>query len=293
MQGRKDINMDLNFENLVEAFYLSGLNPGDIVLVQSDVSKLGRPEGSRSKQEILEFYLNAFKAVLGSDGTLVVCTSFEDYGRYGTPFHLEASPSRLGAFSEYVRTQTESIRSLHPLMSLTALGKHASKICGAPHFDAFGWDSPWGRLHRENAKLCTLGLSRHLEFGMTFVHYVEQCYGVPYQYNKVYTVPVYAGEEQISGCFTMNVRYLDFGVCYDTLKVKKELLASGLGKEISIGRDAVFSTTSDHVFETMIRKFRENRFFMLTQKPSFREGEIPLDGPTGEMKIAYDKGNEI
>ncbi|WP_071992243.1 AAC(3) family N-acetyltransferase [Leptolyngbya sp. PCC 6406] len=262
-------------------------------MVQSDVSKLGRPEGLRSKQEILEFYLNAFEIVLGSDGTLVVCTSFEDYGRYGTPFHLETSPSRLGAFSEYVRTQPGAIRSLHPLMSLTALGKHASEICSAPHFDAFGWDSPWGRLHRANAKLYTLGLSRHLEFGMTFVHYVEQCYGVPYQYNKVYAAPVFASGKQILGCFTMNVRYLDFGVCYDTLKVKEELLKSGFGKEDFIGRDAIFSTTSNHVFEVMLQKFREDRFFMLTQKPSFREGEIPLDGPTGEMKIIYDKGNEI
>ena len=135
----------------------------------------------------------------------------------------------------------------HPIRSsLSVPSAHrAEEICAAPHFDGFGWDSPWGRLHRIGARLCTLGLSRHDEFGMTFVHYVEQLHGVPYQYNKVYTAPVFENGRRIEGVFTMNVRYLDYGVEYDTLRVKREVLSHGKGQERPFGRDTVFMATCD------------------------------------------------
>ena len=197
----------LTFEEAVQTLKAVGLGAGDTVLVQSDVSRLGRLDGARTGEDILAFHRDAFQAVIGPEGTLAVCTAFEDYGRYGTEFHVESSPSRLGSFSEYIRQFSGAVRSSHPIVSVCAIGRRAKEICAAPHFDGFGWDSPWGRLHRIGARLCTLGLSRHDEFGMTFVHYVEQLYGVPYQDNKVYTAPVFDNGRQIEGVFTMNVRY--------------------------------------------------------------------------------------
>lgn len=281
----------LTFEEAVQGLKAVGLRAGDTVLVQSDVSRLGRVDGARTREDILAFHRDAFQAVIGPDGTLAVCTAFEDYGRYGTEFHVESSPSRLGSFSEYIRKSPGAVRSSHPIVSVCAVGRRAEEICAAPHFDGFGWDSPWGRLHRIGARLCTLGLSRHDEFGMTFVHYVEQLYGVPYQYNKVFTAPVFENGRQIEGVFTMNVRYLDYGVEYDTSKVKREVLSRGKGQERAYGRDTVFMATCDDLVDVMMASFRRDRYFMLAHPPRFRSGEMPMDGPTGEMQRSVDRGS--
>lgn len=280
----------LTFEEAVQALKAVGLCAGDTVLVQSDVSRLGRVDGARTREDILAFHRDAFRAVIGPEGTLAVCTAFEDYGRYGTEFHVESSPSRLGSFSEFIRQSAGAIRSSHPIVSVCAIGYRAQAICAAPHFDGFGWDSPWGRLHRIGGRLCTLGLSRHDEFGMTFVHYVEQLYGVPYQYNKVFTAPVFEKGRQIEGVFTMNVRYLDYGVEYDTLKVKREVLSRDKGQERAYGRDTVFMAKCDDLVDVMMASFRRDRYFMLARPPRFRSGEIPMDGPTGEMRRSVDRG---
>ena len=82
----------LTFEEAVQGLKAVGLRAGDTVLVQSDASRLGRVDGARTREDILAFHRDAFQAVIGPEGTLAVCTAFEDYGRYGTEFHVESVP---------------------------------------------------------------------------------------------------------------------------------------------------------------------------------------------------------
>ena len=171
----------LTHRELTETLREAGLGPGDVVLVQSDLLQVGPVEAGRNREDILEFYLTAFQEVLTSEGTLAVLTAFEDYGWIGTPFIREESPSRSGVFSEYVRTRPGAVRSMHPIASITGLGRQAEEICGGPHYDGYGYDSPWGRLHRLNARIMTFGYCFRPD-GMTFLHYVENLYGVPFLY---------------------------------------------------------------------------------------------------------------
>jgi aminoglycoside 3-N-acetyltransferase len=279
----------LSFKELTAALLKAGLGAGDTALLHSDLSTMGLVEGARDREGVLEFYFNAFLEVLGPSGTLTMCTSFEDYGRYGSPFDLEQSPSRLGALSEYLRTRPNAVRSLHPIVSLTAFGARAEEICGGCHNDGFGYDSPWGRLHRADAKLLTLGMGRYPEMGLTFLHYIEHAFGVPYQYTKIFNAPVTRGGKLVSGPFTMSVRYLDFGITYDTNRFKNELLSAGRAKLIPVGADAVFCTTASHAMEFAVERLRENRYYFLKEAPRFRAGEIPMDGATGELQYVYDK----
>ena len=89
----------------------------------------------------------------------------------------------------------------------------------------------------------------------------------------------------------MNVRYLDYGVDYDTLKVKREVLSRGKGQERAYGRDTVFMATCDDLVDVMMASFRRDRYFMLAHPPRFRSGEMPMDGPTGEMQRSVDRGS--
>ncbi|MDP3183188.1 MAG: AAC(3) family N-acetyltransferase, partial [Desulfobaccales bacterium] len=141
----------LKYEELVRALERGGVARGDIVHVQSDLRRIGPVDCEPSREAMLAFYAAAFQEVLGPEGTMTVGTSFEDYARYGIPFVREESPSRQGAFSEYIRTRTGAVRSLHPIVSVTGLGARSEEICGGPHYNGFGYESAWGRLHRLNA----------------------------------------------------------------------------------------------------------------------------------------------
>jgi len=279
----------LTRSELISALYESGLAKGDLVHVQADLRRIGPADCEPDREHMLQFYLSAFEEVLGPGGTITVGTAFEDYGRYFVPFVREESPSRQGAFSEYVRCRPGAVRSIHPIVSVTGLGARAAEICGGAHYDGFGYDSAWGRLHRNNARIMALGLGVEHEGGTTFFHYLEKLYGVPYQYTKIYTTPVYSGGLEIPGPFTMSVRYLDFRIVNDTLRFKRHLVETGNACVVPLGRAHIMCTTANQVIEEGVRCLNRDRYFLLAEPPQFRSGEIPMDGPTGPMQVVYDK----
>jgi aminoglycoside N3'-acetyltransferase len=276
---------------LIDGLSACGVVSGDIVHVQSDLRRIGPVDAPLTSQGVCDFYLNALREILGPTGTLTVCTAFEDYGRYGTPFVREESPSRLGIFSEHVRRQPGAIRSIHPIMSVTAIGARADELCGGSHYEGFGWNSPWGRLHRANAKILTLGMGRN-GGGTTFFHYVEHLYGVPYQYTKIYTTEVLAQGRKIPGPFTMSVRYLDFGIENSPVRVKSCMVDLGEATEVMIGRAPTWCASAQTIVNRMMTMFDGDRWMMLVTPPRFRQGELPMDGPTGALQQSYDKAIE-
>jgi aminoglycoside 3-N-acetyltransferase len=277
----------LTYEELVAGLMELGICQGDIVHVQSDLRRIGPVDAELTLDGLCGFYMRALLDVIGQEGTITACTAFEDYGRFGTPFVLEESPSRTDTFSNYLRAQPGAVRSIHPIMSVTGLGRRADEVCGGPHYEGFGYHSPWGRLHRANAKILTLGLDAN-KGGTTFFHYVERLYGVPYTYTKLYTYPVFAGGKEISGPFTLSVRYLDFGIVNTPVKVKNALLKAGLASQVRIGRTFSWIASAAKIVEHMMGMLDRDRWVMLEQAPKFRRGELPWDGLTGEMRTSYD-----
>lgn len=281
-------NPALSFDDVVAALRQGGVAPGDVLHVQSDIGQLGMPNCPRTRSGVLDFYLGCFQAVLGPGGTLTTCTAFEDYGRFGTPFVRESSPSRSGALSEWIRTKPGAVRSRHPIVSVTALGAEAENVCGGAHYDGFSVDSPWGRLHERNALVMTFGLGRD-QGGLTFIHYAERLFGVPYQYTKMYDAPVFDGGREIPGPFTMSVRYLDFGIADTSVPLKRHMVEIGLAREIPVGRSFLWVARASDIVRTVFAKLREDRWFLLDSPPRFRKGTIPFDGATGQMVYKLDR----
>ncbi|MGP1256248.1 MAG: AAC(3) family N-acetyltransferase [Kiloniellales bacterium] len=266
----------LTRDDFLAALQAAGVRKGDTLMVQSNLRRLGSVEAPRSKGGILEFYVEGFRRALGEEGTLVVLTAFEDYARHGMAFDRRHSPSLSGALSEHIRCLPGAVRSRHPVLSITALGPQANALCDGPHFEGFGYDSAWGRLHRANAKIMTLGYAIAPD-GMTFCHYLENLYGVPYQYTKVYDHPVLDDGVPQPGTWTMPVRYLDFGVENDQSFFKRCLVEADLAKIHPVGRGQLLITDCDSMVAHALKRFAEDRYMMLVRPPAFRRGEIPFD----------------
>lgn len=277
----------LSKSELISSLSALGIGVGDIVHVQSDLRRIGPVEAPLTKEGLCEFYLSTLQSVVGPEGTLTACTAFEDYGRYGTPFVREESPSRTDMFSEYLRTRPGAHRSMHPIVSVAGLGARAAEICDGTHYEGFGYQSAWGRLHRTNAKILTLGMGADLG-GTTFFHYVERLYGVPYVYTKIFGYPVFAENRQIPGPFTMSVRYLDFNIVNTPVKVKNSMLAVGKARQTRTGRSFSWCARAEDIVAHMMALLDRDRWAMLENPPVFRAGVLPMDGQTGDMQVMYD-----
>jgi aminoglycoside 3-N-acetyltransferase len=270
----------------------AGLRLGDTVMVQSSLLHIGPVEGVATRTGLAEFYYRTLRDIVGAEGSILVHTPFEAYGRYNEPFDILTSPSTGGLLSEYVLTLPDVVRSSHPIVSVAGVGPRAKYICGGNHVSGFGWDSPWGRMLRDDIRFVCLGLG--LSKGLSFLHHIEAMYGVPYQYTKLYTAQVYRGGKPVPGPFTLSVRYLDFGIQYNYAGFERRMLQTGNAYEARFERGLLLqATTASAAFACGFDCLTEDRFCFLQAPPDFRPGEIPVDGATGDMKLVYHQPRHI
>jgi len=263
-------------DQYLESLYLAGLKKNDNVLVHSELSLFGKPDTKANKNAILDFYYNNIKDIIGEKGTIITPTfTGKHYVKLNLPFDIKNTQSELGGFSEYLRRKKKSIRSIHPIVSLCAIGENADYICGGNHFDGYSYDSPWGKLLNLNAKILTLGYGIHPN-GMSVIHFLENLIGMPYLYNKLFKNEVYSGKKKINGIFTMSVRYLEYGIENDQSKFKALLVKEKKAKVIELGRGKIFSTTFKNVFEVGMNALAKDRYMLLKRNPNFKPNQKPL-----------------
>jgi hypothetical protein len=132
-----------------------GINAGDVLTLEAPGVTATDIEGG------LEKLATALQALVGPTGTLVVptCTPAEGYPK--PTFDPLLSPSEMGPFSEFFRTQPDVVRSHNPTHSIAARGPLADNLTAGhrtasgrptPWGDgSFGYGSPWDLLYKHNA----------------------------------------------------------------------------------------------------------------------------------------------
>ncbi len=208
---------------------------------------------------------------------------FYDYGRYETPYDMRRSPvsPELGVFARYAAGLPKAVRSPNPITALAAVGAEAEYICGGGTGSSFGVDSPWDRLLKGNAKMVFLGVDLR---AMTFIHYVEHMVGVPHLYNKFSTIPVLKNGRLVKLPICSQVRYLDFGIEYNALKITSKFEKAGLIRKEKIGSGAVRCLLFKEVFKFAKEKLKKDYFYFLKRAPKFVAGKIPMDGSSGPAR---------
>ncbi len=276
-------NKIIKQEEIIKALMKIGIKKGDIILVHSALSKIGRIEGRKERDKYLEVLYKAFFSVIGKKGTLVAPAFFYDYGRYETPYDMCRSPvsPELGVFARYVAGLPKAVRGPNPITALAAIGAEADYICGGGTGSSFGVDSPWDRLLKRNAKMVFLGVDLR---AMTFIHYVEYMVGVPHLYNKFSAVPVLKNGRLVKLPICSQVRYLDFEIEYDALKNTRRFERAGLVKKARVGLGVARCLSFKEFFEFAKEKVKKDYFYFLKQPPKFVAGKIPMDGGSGPAR---------
>jgi aminoglycoside 3-N-acetyltransferase len=277
----------LTSQGMDEALKSVGVNKGDVILIHSDLRTLGMPLELAIPHELLAFYHAALQKAVGAKGTLAVPAYFYEYARFGIPFDVDHSPVsiQLGSFSRYVAALPESVRSCNPLQSLAAIGPQAEALAGGDSLAGYGVTSPWHRLNMMEGKILFIGVTIQ---PMTYVHYVEQQYGVPHMYCKIYPTPVYRSDKKLPGHPISAVRYLDFDIEYDLSFFEKVLIEQGHLKIASVGKGTIRCVCVREAYNTGIACLEKDPYFFLKHPPHFVPGKIPSDGITGPQLSMED-----
>jgi aminoglycoside 3-N-acetyltransferase len=178
----------LTVDSLAEQFAACGLQQGQMVIVHSALSRLGYVIGGPVA------VIQALLRVVGPQGTIVMPTqTWKNLDPGRGVYHAENIPESwwsairehlpaydpaitpsvgMGVIAETLRTWPGAKRSLHPVRSFAAVGRHAAFLV-ADHAleDPFGETSPLGKLYASDGFILLIGVDHHSN---TSLHLAEE-----------------------------------------------------------------------------------------------------------------------
>lgn len=167
-------------KNIISTLKKLGLKRGDNVLIKSDLRYLGPYENQKKICE--DLYKSIEQIIDLKKGTIFVSTSSTYLCNKNKIFDIKFTKSERGAFSNFIMGLKKSIRSVHPFLSYTGIGKYAKFVCTHNTHHGYGPNSPKDRMLRIGTKYISIGLEPSKT--CSFIHHVEMIMGVPYRYTK-------------------------------------------------------------------------------------------------------------
>ncbi len=259
-----------NYTEIVNAYQKIGIRKGSTVSLKTDLRWLG-PFNGDDQREILQAHFSALSEIIDlSAGTLVFPTGSPSLCNTDTVFDLAHTPSEVGLLTEFIRKQPGVVRSFHPFISYTAIGKDAEKICQNVSRHAFGPETPHKRLVDHNALEVSIGL--HPIYSCTLVHHVELVMGVPYRYVKEFKHPVMRDGKICMEPFYMYVWYRECNVEKDeNNKIFKHFKDCGHKiDEAKLGRGKIYAYSLKEFYNSTIQLFKTDIFAWLKSEPEVK-----------------------
>jgi aminoglycoside 3-N-acetyltransferase len=247
---------------LVDALQQLGVEPGDELLVHSDISRMTNRD--TNLKSVLDNVLESLTSSLGPDGTLVAPTFNYDFCG-GKSYDHVRSKSQVGLFSEWVRTRPTAIRSFHPIFSFAGIGIGANKFLTARSNSSFGPGSVFENMFDSNTKILFLAVPFE---ACTFVHFVEQRVGVDYRFLKTFTGEVSRDARTWTDSFDFFVRPLDQVVDTYFERLETRLLESGDMNAIEFNGSKLLLTSANQIFATASAMIVESKYSLLRHPPS-------------------------
>ena len=240
-----------------------GVASGDTVMIHSDSTMAMALSGAATWNEALQFQLDGIQRVLGPTGTLVVPTFTYAFCK-GTPYDRERSPSEVGMFSNFVLAQANAIRSSHPIFSVAAIGPRADELCESVSRSAFGKGSIFERLHAIDASLMFMNVTLN---SSTFVHYVEEQYGVSYRFLKEFTGEIISDGKTNIETVEFFVRHLDRDVEPYFGRLETQMKERSMLMEISIPEGVISYARCTDVYDQVWIMLDKSPYSLLKRPP--------------------------
>lgn len=258
-------------EQLKATLIKLGLKSNDNVLLVPELFRLGKLEGVSNSEEYYSAILNSILKIIGSNGTIFTNTYTFDRSRLNKNFVIENPVSTAGSFANYF-LKKNIVRSIHPLFSVSGLGKNAKTICTNNSSHNYGKQSPYYKMMEINTKILCLGIEM---IRNPFSHIAEYSMGVPYYYNKIFKKKVIKNNKVINKNFVSCVRYLNLDITFDTVKLENLLKKKKIIKYKKINSGYVTICNSMKYYNFICSLLSQNIHGLLKKKPKYNLNSYP------------------
>ena len=254
-----------------------GVTSGRTVFVQSDMLSFMEAARTMTPKKLPELIRTCLLEAVGSSGTVVMPSFTTDCARKGLPFDLYRTPSDSGSLVEHMRKMPGTLRSLHPVNSVIAIGSLSKSLTKNVSTGSNSWDSPFDRMASCDTVVLCMGMKANLS--NSFSHFAETKANLPYLYNKMLDyIKVSVNGVPVSRQFYMTVRYLDFDIKPDRKRHDQIMKESGLMRFSDWGGGNLHAINLSDYLDILKRCLSDDIFFLLAHPPSFRKNQPPYDG---------------
>ncbi len=247
--------------NIADCFKNIGIFPNDTVMIHGDAgvaTQFTHIDRSQRLEELISQIIKYFSP----EGTIVVPTFSYSFTK-NEDYDVNNTPSDIGRFSEAFRKYPLVSRSNHPIFSVAGVGKNFENFKKSRIDDCFGKGTAFDHLYNMNGKIICLGC----DFGkITFIHYVEQYFGVPYRYMKNFSGFIVQNENKTKLVTSYYARKLDINSVSDLNLLKEELIKQGKLLVSNIGKFSILAVKSNDFFDCAIKLIKNNKFALIKNK---------------------------
>ena len=202
-----------------------GVQSGDGLLIHSALQFLGQPVSGTL------MYLEALLEMLGAKGTLAAPTFNFEFAKGQSYDPLQTPSIGMGVFSELVRCHPLARRTLHPMQSISVIGRYRDELAALDTPCAFDHGSAFERMLELDFKLLLLGAEVQ---ATSMVHYCEQRASVPYRHWKDFDGTVILDNVPEKRTYRMFVRDLQINPQLELLPIEKKLRECGQWSEVAL-----------------------------------------------------------
>jgi aminoglycoside 3-N-acetyltransferase len=238
-----------------------GLSDGDVVMVHSGISHLGKVVGgSRAVFELI-------RERVGDRGHVLYPvypfnSLMYSYLKSNPTFDVRTAPSKMGALSQYALNSPGGLRSVHPTHSVLAFGPRSAEFVRDHHLclTPFAGQSPFARLVDFRGKILLIGVGTN---SLTSVHRTEDRLGERFPI-KVYRPEVFrirCVDAQGLNCEVSTQAHDPFiSRIRGSNVVREEGLKAGILREVPVGNGVIGiidSRLMDQLLEDLCRSRSE------------------------------------
>jgi aminoglycoside 3-N-acetyltransferase len=239
-------------QNIVTGLKNLGLKAEDTALVHSSLSRFGNVTGG------VDTVIDALLEAVAPDGTIMVptLTGSEKLCPANPPvFDVKDSPCWTGKIPETFRKRPDSVRSLHPTHSVSAIGTKA-KYFTEGHEKSItpcGLDSPYHKLALSDGYVLMLGVGLEC---CTLFHTAEELADVDYVNQKDFvnaTVKDYQGKE-----LKLKLKIHKYGDERNFPKMESILMEKGIMRKGKIGNAEVRLIKAGKFLDLIVQMLMQN-----------------------------------
>lgn len=226
-------NQWVTYKNIVDSLKSVGADQCDVLLLHTGIT-FGLPARELKRGELMSVLYDAINEL--QIKTLIFPTFTFSFSNHQV-YDVKESKTKMGMLNEYIRKQSEAVRSIDPLMSFCVIGEN-KEIIKTEGKASLGKGSVFDNLHHtDNVKILFFGAK--LEECFTYQHYVEEQLRVPYRYDKTFTGTIIDNSgEEYEDKYTLYVKYKNV-VPFTPPQFEEELIKNGYFMKRKLGNSYV------------------------------------------------------